>query len=220
MKLHRPTSGSGDRENLETLSPCGIGVRQTFLLFGGAALLLYAATHWAIPMLVRSTSVEPILLWFVVSGLVVFTPLLITSLLPLHREGKLATPLFWRDRLRFRSMKRADWLWSLGALAAIEALSAGSLVVLNIFTDDVELQPSFMHMEPLSSGCYWILTAWISFWILNIMGEEILWRGVVLPRQEISIGSWAWLVNGIGWLLFHLSFGGRTMPPESRSTWL
>ena len=72
---------------------------------------------------------------------------------------------------------------------------------------DVSLQPSFMSFKPLSSGRYWILAAWLPFWILNIMGEEFLWRGVLLPRQEIAFGKWAWLVNGSGWLLFHLAFG-------------
>lgn len=208
MRLHHPTPGS--KESLETSPSCGMGAAQTFLLFGGATLLLFVAAQGLIPMLARSTSIEPILLWFAVYGLIVFIPLPITSLLLLHREGKLATPLFWRDRLRFRSMKLADWLWSLGAVAAIGALSAGSLAVLNIFMDNVDLQPSFMHMEPLSSGRYWILTAWIPFWILNIMGEEILWRGVVLPRQEISLGKWTWPVNGTGWMLFHVAFGGAT----------
>lgn len=170
MKLYRPTPGS--KENLETSSPCGVGAGQTFLLFGGAALLLLVATQGLIPMLARGTSIEPILLWFAVSGLIVFAPLLITSLLLLHREDGLATPLFWRDRLRFRSMKLADWLWSLGAVATIGALSAGSLAVLSTFANNVELQPSFVHMEPLSPARYWILAAWISFWILADRGRS------------------------------------------------
>jgi hypothetical protein len=28
-----------------------------------------------------------------------------------------------------------------------------------------------------------------------------------LPRQESAFGRWAWLVNGVAWLLFHLPFG-------------
>jgi Type II CAAX prenyl endopeptidase Rce1-like len=38
--------------------------------------------------------------------------------------------------------------------------------------------------------------------LLNILGEEFLWRGVVLPRQEVAFGRRAWVVNGILWLLF------------------
>ena len=48
------------------------------------------------------------------------------------------------------------------------------------------------------------------------MGEEILWRGVILPRQEAKFGQWAWLLNGLGWALFHTAFGwqiGLTLLP-------
>ena len=64
-----------------------------------------------------------------------------------------------------------------------------------------------MAFEPLRPGRYWILAAWLPFFVLNIGGEEFLWRGVVLPRQEVAVGAKAWLVNGTGWLLFHLPFG-------------
>ena len=36
------------------------------------------------------------------------------------------------------------------------------------------------------------------------MGEELVWRGYVLPRQEAAYGMWAWLVNGLLWNIpFH-----------------
>jgi membrane protease YdiL (CAAX protease family) len=39
------------------------------------------------------------------------------------------------------------------------------------------------------------------------MGEEILWRGVIFPRQEVVFGKYTWLIHGFGWSLFHLAFG-------------
>lgn len=108
-------------------------------------------------------------------------------------------------------MEKSDWLWSLGALAAIGVLSAGSLAMLNTFAGHVEMQPSFMSMEPLAPERYWILAVWLPFSVLNIMGEEVLWRGVVMPRQEMALGRWAWLANGCGWLLFHIAFGGAIL---------
>ena len=42
---------------------------------------------------------------------------------------------------------------------------------------------------------------------LNILGEEFLWRGVILPRQELAFGQYAWLANATGWLVFHLAVG-------------
>ncbi len=42
--------------------------------------------------------------------------------------------------------------------------------------------------------------------ILNIGGEELWWRGIILPRQELVFGKWAWLVNGLLWDLFHIFY--------------
>jgi membrane protease YdiL (CAAX protease family) len=47
--------------------------------------------------------------------------------------------------------------------------------------------------------------------LLNIFGEELLWRGVLLPRQEQAFGRHAWLANGAGWLAFHVCFGGSML---------
>jgi membrane protease YdiL (CAAX protease family) len=69
------------------------------------------------------------------------------------------------------------------------------------------MHPSFMTFEPLSDGRYWILFAWLPFWVFNIMGEEILWRGVLLPRQEIVFGKSTWIFHGFFWMIFHIAFG-------------
>ncbi len=42
--------------------------------------------------------------------------------------------------------------------------------------------------------------------IFNIVGEELLWRGAVWPRQELLYGKRTWLVHGFLWYLFHLPF--------------
>ena len=34
---------------------------------------------------------------------------------------------------------------------------------------------------------------------IAMLAEELMWRGVILPRQEVSYGRWAWLVNGLFW---------------------
>jgi membrane protease YdiL (CAAX protease family) len=54
-------------------------------------------------------------------------------------------------------------------------------------------------------GAWWILF-YYAFVILvfNIGGEELWWRGYVLPRQELSFGRATWIVHGILWSLFHL----------------
>ena len=103
-------------------------------------------------------------------------------------------------------MNGGDWLWAVGGLAAVGVLTGGIGAALGMLQDKTKLHPSFMAFEPIGPGRYWILGAWLPFFVLNIVGEEFVWRGVVMPRQEVAFGGRAWLVNGILRLLFHSAF--------------
>lgn len=61
----------------------------------------------------------------------------------------------------------------------------------------------FMGM-PLR-GAWWILVYYAAVMLVcNIGGEELWWRGYVLPRQELAFGKAAWVVHGVFWSAFHL----------------
>jgi len=64
-----------------------LGWFDSFAIYVSAALLLYLMTHFLIPYLSRLTEQEPILFWFLVAGLGVFTPLIITAIVILRQEG-------------------------------------------------------------------------------------------------------------------------------------
>jgi membrane protease YdiL (CAAX protease family) len=54
-------------------------------------------------------------------------------------------------------------------------------------------------------GAWWILVYYaVVMLVCNIGGEELWWRGYVLPRQELAFGKAAWLVHGVFWSAFHL----------------
>ena len=40
-------------------------------------------------------------------------------------------------------------------------------------------------------------------WFFNIFGEELLWRGYLLPRQQLQYGKWTWLIHGLLWTGWH-----------------
>ncbi len=191
------------------LQKMGIGL--SLDLFGTASIALILGTHLLIPALSAATGLESVVFWFIVAGLGIFTPLLITAALILKHEGALFQPGFWSGRLRFRRMNMGDWFWSLGAIVVIGAMSSGVMKGLEIIVGTMEHQPPFMSFEPLNPGRYWILLIWFPYWVLNIMGEEILWRGTMLPRQELAFGKWTWLLHGIGWGVFHIAFGWQLL---------
>ena len=47
---------------------------------------------------------------------------------------------------------------------------------------------------------WWVALVYLVALFVNIAGEEIAWRGYLLPRQEQTHGQWAWLVNGLMWV--------------------
>jgi len=180
---------------------------ETLLVFGGGGILLFYATHFLIPNFSKFTGIEPVLAWFFIGGLTVFFPLLIISAVILNKENKLEDFQSVVSRLRFRKMTYIDWKWALIGLIAIGVLTYLIQISLETIVQDVRLHPVFMDTTAFSSDLFWLFAAWLPFWLLNIMGEEILWRGVILPRQEKLWKNSAWLINAAGWMLFHVAFG-------------
>jgi membrane protease YdiL (CAAX protease family) len=154
---------------------------------------------------------EPIISWFIVGGFMVFIPIVIGGYLTVRAEGLPTDHREWATRLRLRGLDRGDWLWSVGGLVVTVVCILGVQSVLGVWGVELQLHPSFMAFEPLTPGRYWILLAWLPFWVLNILGEELVWRGAILPRQEVALGRHGWKANAAGWLLFHVAFGWQLL---------
>jgi len=188
-----------------------LGLWGSMAIYVTAAILLYCQSKFLIPYLSRTTGQETILFWFIVAGLGVFTPLIIAGILILNTEGYGISKSTWSDRLRFRKITKKDLLWAFAGLVAVGIFSGLIMKVLEIIIGKFDHSPAFMSFDPLSKGRYWLLLVWLPYWILNIMGEEFFWRGVMLPRQEITFGKYTWIIHGFGWGLFHVAFGWQLL---------
>jgi len=188
-----------------------LGVAGSLMVYVPAAVLLLVVTRWAIPRLSASTGIEPIFFWFLGGGLGVFLPLIIVAALVLRAEGHKWTSTTWTGRLRFSRLRSSDLIWALGALVVASTMGGLAMYALQAVTGTSAHTPVFMSFAPLSPGRYWLLAVWLPYWVLNIMGEEILWRGVMLPRQELAFGRHAWIVHAVGWGLFHVAFGWQLL---------
>lgn len=184
-----------------------LGFAGSFAIYIPAAILMYCLTKWLIPYLSQITGQEPVLFWFIVSRLGIFAPLIIIGLLLLKSEGYRITKKIWIERLRFRKVTREDIIWCLIGLISVGVLTLAVMKGLELLIGKYDHSPIFMSFEPLTKGRYWLLLIWLPYWILNIFGEEFLWRGVMMPRQEVAFGKYTWLIHGLGWSLFHIAFG-------------
>lgn len=225
-------NGFERREGPEPNRVPPLGLRGSAALFGMGALLLFLTTRVAVPAFVSATKAETVAMWFLAASIVLFGPLLLMAALLLYREQRLGRLGSLGARLWLRPMNGGDWLWAVGGLAAVGVMTGGIGAALRMLQYGRNLHPSFMAFEPLGPGRYWILGAWLPFFVLNIIGEEFVWRAVALPRQEVAFGRRARLVNGILWLLFHAAFPWQvllTLVPitlvlpyvvqQCRSTW-
>jgi membrane protease YdiL (CAAX protease family) len=52
-------------------------------------------------------------------------------------------------------------------------------------------------------GNWGIVILFVVQLFFNIAGEELWWRGYLLPRQELAFGRQTWLVHGLLWWGFH-----------------
>ncbi|HWB76812.1 MAG TPA: CPBP family intramembrane glutamic endopeptidase [Nannocystaceae bacterium] len=175
-------------------------MRKTAIWFGSFGLALLVTTRTVIPGLV-ALGVAPRIAWFA-AGAPVFFAMLGMVVWQLRRERSRWTFAALRLRLRVRPMQRRDW-----ALAGI-ALAFTGIVTPLVLATGIDPAPSFLQVEPVRpSERTLLLCAWLPFFAANILGEELLWRGVLLPRHEQTFGRNAWVVHASGWLLFHVCFG-------------
>jgi membrane protease YdiL (CAAX protease family) len=199
------------------VAPQPIRLSLVALLFAATSAPIYFAVYVLVPI------VEARGYTFLTSYLICFYPtfavLLILSIVLYRREGN---PLSWRAlkaRYRLRPLSRRDWAWVLGSLivaflaAGILSPTAKWLAGFSFFRPPANL-PSEMNplrtpipdtfMATYVRGHWEFAVAYFVGWFFNIFGEEFLWVGYILPRQEATYGRIAWLVHGLLWTAWHI----------------
>lgn len=184
--------------------------------FAVGGLLLAAVTFIGVPALV-ARAVTPLVALMLLAPPCVFLPLAGWGWWSLRRErsprplaglassderalGDLAA------RLWLQKPTRQDWLAGIGGIVAIVLLT-GPLALLAGKLGLAIHPPGIPPPPALTRETFWVVGVWLVYWPINMLGEELVWRGVLLPRMEARFGARAWLLNAASWFLFHLSFG-------------
>jgi len=186
--------------------------------------------YFGIPSAIFSASLLGLLPWMVrhrYGSLTIFNvtfggPLalmLVAALVAYRLEGHPWTWPALRDRLRLQRPSAKDWLWTVALVVVSLGLGrlvgpvAQALSSIHLVTQPSEFSSYLATMQQspfpdIDLKGRWDLVAWVVFAlaVFNIGGEELWWRGIILPRQEPAFGKWAWLVNGLLWDLFHMFY--------------
>jgi membrane protease YdiL (CAAX protease family) len=185
--------------------PPPIGLTASSSIFAAVSILLWLTVRVLIPWLRDAFGVLPIVGWFVSGTAFVLVPILLYGCTMAWRELPTRSLGALKERLRLNPMDRGDVIWVIVGLFAIMIASALIVALARFINPSFHPSPWFLPHTP---GLHvWLFAAWIPLFVTNILGEELCWRGYVLPRQEARFGRAAWLPNGILWCLLHWSFG-------------
>jgi len=211
----------GEQQESGNLRPMPLG--EALLFFGIPAVVTLFCVYSLFPYLVEQGFSSYIS--YVIALDIPLALMFASSLVAYRMEGN---PLNWpalRDRFRLNRMDRKGWLWTVG-LCFFMFITVGLLTVplLSIIPGLIEKgvltipdsTPSFIdprvsqsldsmiaQMGAAAVGNWPMLIITLVSLIINILGEEFLWRGYVLPRQELTHGNRAWMVHGVLWTLLH-----------------
>jgi len=184
------------------------------LVFFGIPSLVAAAGHYLLwPLFVGFGVSEEIA--YHLQALVAFTFLLVAALVAYVAEGN---PLDWssfKSRFRLFGLDRTGWRWTIGGLTVDALLSLGATVLAVWVYDVLKFTPPDIY----PSGPITNLPLLLFVLSMNIVSEELWWRGYVLPRQERRHGRHAWAIHGVLWAIFH-AFKWWAVPFMLITTWI
>jgi membrane protease YdiL (CAAX protease family) len=189
-----------------------ITFRLAFVLFAGAGIVFYIIIRVLVPYLSAAILIHPLILWSVLGCLLLFLPLFLLALFLTAKEGHKLTLKIIKTRLRLNALTKRDLLWTAIGILFSLAVTGAVMIAWNNLADTIGMQKldeitPFIKFDPLQGYELLILLAWLPMFFFNIVGEEFLWRGVILPRQEAAYGKSAWIINAMLHLLVHICFG-------------
>jgi membrane protease YdiL (CAAX protease family) len=124
--------------------------------------------------------------------------LLVAALVGYHLEGQPRNWAAFSKRMRLERMTGKIWLWTL-----LSTLLFGVLALLINALAVMVYRALGFSMPDQSPGDMSALMHGVVLFF-NIVGEELWWRGYILPRQELVHGKSTWFIHGILWACFHM----------------
>jgi membrane protease YdiL (CAAX protease family) len=191
-----------------------MNIFKTLLFFIISSILLFLATNPGIDFTISKLGMMPMIAWFINGG-IVFIILFSTAMILLKREEPKLTFKILKKKLNLRPLSKSDLIWTLIGILTISVFSMlimkGLTKLSELYPDVISssFSPPFLEFHVLDKSQYWIFLVWIPFFFFNIFGEELLWRGFILPRQQLNSDTANWTLNSLGWLLFHIAFGWK-----------
>jgi membrane protease YdiL (CAAX protease family) len=190
------------------------------LIWLAVALPMPILAFWVAPPLARATGLHPgIAIWALLILGMVWQ--FVLSVLLLRAEAGAARQTGWARRLWLQAPRdprtgapRLALLWwvlpVIAGSALIELTPLGDLLAATL----ARLFPALALVpapdladlaQPEFVGAWWLVPmALVSALFNYALGEELLFRGVLLPRMRGAFGRWDWVANAVLFGSYHL----------------
>jgi uncharacterized protein len=199
-----------------------------------------------VPAIIPRTSIHPGIVYWIAIVVGMMWQFVVSLAVLRHELGGLhwtaVKERIWlnapRDPRTGRPRRRL-FVWAVPAIAAnvLGGYLAAGLDTAWINWLPALRQPSYTHIEGLADpqfqGQWWLLgLTLVSFSFNYLLGEELLFRGVLLPRMAGVFGRWDWVANAVLFGLYHVhkiwfwpsmitsSFGLTWAARRYRSLWM
>jgi uncharacterized protein len=174
---------------------------------------------WVVaPAIIPHTSLHPGLVHWILMVVGMMWQFVVSLAVLRHELGGLHWPALkkriWlnipRDP-RSGKPRKVLFLWALPAVAAVGIGAYLGSWLDTAWTDWLPFlhEPSYTNAQSLADpkfqGQWWILGLALTSMLFNyVLGEELLFRGVLLPRMAGVFGRWDWVANSVLFGLYHV----------------
>ena len=194
------------------------------LYFGIPAAVAILVVYVIMPLL-HARGVSVFINYLLVYATTPMLALIVASLVAYRLEGNVMSWSRFKTRFRLYKMDGRAWLWAIGLIlfmflsASLLSFTSRWLASFDFVAPPdswpAELSPTTtgapgMNVIPTElmgvplPGSWWVFIVMLASLIIATLGEELWWRGYILPRQELAHGKRTWIVHGLLWTGFHL----------------
>ncbi len=193
-------------------------LKKILLIWALSAIPMGVLAFVITPRVVAITNWSPLIVYW----LAVITGLLwqfILSLIILKSDGHelnwqtVVTRMKYQRPINPNTSKSSYWLllWTIPFIVLSASIQSGVINLPNVdrwMTQIIQHLPKY-DLASLASteykGSWWILGLYIITIVFNyFLGEEFMYRGILLPKMNGIFGKWDWFFNGILFAFYHL----------------